>query len=281
MTPPLVSIVCLCYNHERFVKEAIESALKQSYPHVELIVVDDCSTDRSVARIREALAGRPDVEIILNPANRGNCRAFNDGFRKTKGEYIIDLAADDILMPDRVARGVEAFQSHDLKTGVTFSDAELINEAGERLGLHSDRFPHTSIPQGDIYKDVLRKYFINSPTMMIRRAVLERLGGYDESLAYEDFDFWIRSSREYQYLYVAEPLVKRRMVRGSLGKEQFKKGSAQLRSTLSVCGKAAMLNRSADEVAALRSRISYEIRQCLKLREWRLAVAYFMLSRRI
>ncbi len=281
MTPPLVSIVCLCYNHERFVKQAIESAINQTYPHVELIVVDDCSSDHSVAQIREALVGRPDVELVLNVSNQGNCRAFNAGFRKTKGEYIIDLAADDVLTPERVARGVEDFQSHNAKTGVTFSDAELIDEAGNHLGLHSDRFPHASIPQGDIYKDLLEKYFISSPTMMMRRAVLEQLGGYDESLAYEDFDFWIRSSREFHYSYVAAPLVRRRVVKGSLGKQQFKKGSAQLRSTLKVCEKAAVLNRSATEVAALRTRIRYEIRQCLKLREWRLAVAYLMLFSRI
>jgi glycosyltransferase involved in cell wall biosynthesis len=278
---PLVSVVCVCYNHERFVAEAIDSVLTQNYDKVELIVVDDRSQDASVSRIRTALQHVPRAKFIMSDANRGNCTTFNEGFRNTKGDFIIDLSADDVLLPDRIARGVDSFKTHDSKTGVNFTDAQLIDEEGRALGFHSDRFPHDTIPEGDIYRDVLSRYFINSPTMMIRRDVLEHLGGYDETLAYEDFDFWIRSSREFHYSYTPEPLIKRRIVKDSLGSRQFRRGSPQLQSTFKVCEKAASLNRTPAEKIALITRIRYEIRQALRSGELQLAWKYLSLYTRI
>jgi glycosyltransferase involved in cell wall biosynthesis len=281
VTSPLVSVVCLCYNHARFVQEAIESVLNQTYPHVELVVVDDNSTDDSVLRIKNALTNSPDVKTIFFDRNKGNCKAFNEGFRKTKGDFIIDLSGDDILAPDRIEKGVEDFQLHDQKTGVNFTDAQLIDEQGNALGFHSDRFPHDTIPQGDVYSNILSRYFINTPTMMMRRDVLVQLGGYDEALAYEDFDFWVRSSRDFNYSYTPEPLVKRRIVARSLGRSQLRKGSLQLRSTFIVCEKAATLNRTQYEKDALKKRIRYEMWQVLKLGEFPLVLKYWSLYGRI
>ncbi len=276
---PLVSVVCVCYNHEQFVEEAISSVLHQSYPNVELIVVDDHSSDNSVARIHRALSQTPEVNVVVLDSNRGNCHAFNEGFRRAKGDFIIDLSADDILLQDRIANGVSSFT--DDRVGVNFTDVQLIDEGGHVLGFHSDRFPHDSIPQGDIYRDILSRYFINSPSMMIRRRVLEKLGGYDETLAYEDFDFLVRSSRDFQFSYTPLPLVKRRIVKGSLGSKQFKRGSLQLQSTFRVCEKAALLNRTSEERAALKNRIWYEIRQALKLGDFTLAWRYLNLQTKV
>ena len=277
MELPLVSVICLCYNHARFVKEAIESVRLQTHTKVQLVVVDDASTDNSVQVIRESIQDRPEITFLSLPQNLGNCRAFNKGFATSTGSFIIDLAADDVLMPNRIEAGLNAFASLGPDYGVHFSDAELIDEAGNRIGYHSDRFPHASIPQGDIYKDLISRYFINSPTMMMRRSVLEKLGGYDESLAYEDFDFWMRSSRECKYGYTAEPLVKKRMLKNSMSKDQYRKKSIQLVSTFRVCEKILQLNRTIDETKALSKRIRYEMKRAALLREWGLALAYFKL----
>src|SRR6266850_6384990 len=227
MERPPVSVICLCYNHARFVKEAIASVFRQTHPAVQLVVVDDASTDNSVQVIRESMQDHPEITFLPLLQNVGNCRAFNKGFALSTGAFIIDLAADDVLKPSRMTVGVDAFASLGPDYGVHFSDAELIDESGNRIGYHSDRFPHASIPQGDIYKHLISRYFINSPSMMIRRSVLERLGGYDESLAYEDFDFWMRSSREWKFCYTAEALVKKRMLKDSMSKDQFRRKSIQ------------------------------------------------------
>jgi glycosyltransferase involved in cell wall biosynthesis len=278
---PLVSVICLCYNHERFVEEALRSVKNQTYPNIELIVIDDCSKDGSVDVINRVLKEIAGAQFIPHSTNLGSCRAFNSGLEKCAGEFIIDLSADDVLMGDRVQKGVDALRSAGESTGVHFSDAELINETGRRLGFHSDRFPHASVRQGDVYAEVLQKYFINSPTMMVRRAVFEKLGGYDESLAYEDFDFWVRSARDFNYIYSPEALVKRRIVASSLGRKQYKRGSAQLRSTLKVCEKAFGLNRTAAEHNALKKRIRFEIRKAISLGELRLAGDYWKLLKQI
>lgn len=265
---PLVSIICLCYNQAPYVQEAMESAWKQTYPAIELIVVDDGSTDESATKIRQLLQHKPQVQFIALPKNIGNCRAFNLGLHKSKGKYIIDLAADDLLLPERVAEGVRALEAAEEGFAVHFTDALYITPQGKPIKQH---FKHDKkgrlsekVPQGWVYADILQGYFICTPTMMMRRSVLEALGGYDESLAYEDFDFWIRSAREWQYVFSDRVLVKKRVVPNSWSARQYDRESRQLESTLRVCSKAKELNRIAAEDKALASRLAYEIRQTLR-----------------
>ena len=281
MNNPLVSVICLCYNHELYVEKAIRSIQNQSYPHIQLIVVDDNSTDKSKAVISKALSGSLKAQFISLQQNMGNCKAFNTGLAAATGDFIIDHSGDDVLMLDRIEKGIKAFSEGGEKVGVNFTDAQLIDEAGKVLGYHSEKFPHDTIPQGNIYSDVLSRYFINSPSMMIRREVFEKLDGYDESLAYEDFDFWVRSSRYFDYSYTPEPLVKKRIHYFSMGKRQYKRGSRQLQSTLKVCEKALALNTNENENEALRKRIHFELRQALKLGELVLAMNYWKLLRRV
>ena len=248
---PLVSVICVCYNHERFVKDAIQSVLNQSYPNIELIVVDDGSVDGSVAVIKNM-----NVRLIALQQNKGYCAAFNEAWRVSKGEFIIDLAADDELPPDRISTGVAEFSTRDETYGVQFGDA-LYSDGR----LHSDRFPKP--PEGSIYMEVIRRYFICAASMMSRRSVLTMLNGYDESLAYEDFDFWIRSSGRFKYFYTPEVLVHKRIVKGSMSDKQFEKGSPQQLSTYKVCEKILVLNKTTEENNALRERVWYEVRQSI------------------
>jgi len=276
MQTPLVTVICLCYNQHRFVEEAIHSILNQSYRNIQVIIVDDASTDTSAQTIRDIVIKNPEIIFIPLQENLGNCKAFNRGLAEAQGEYIIDFAADDILLPNRIAIGVEHFENTSEKYGVQFSDAAFVDEQGRLLSLHSDRFTH-AVPQGNIYKDLISRYFINGPTMMVRRKVLETLGGYDETLAYEDFDFWIRSSRLFHFFYIPEVLVKTRIVNSSMSQQQFKRSSAQRQSTWEVCRKILTLNRNQEEKESLAKRILYEIRVCLKLFDVELAIRYLQL----
>ena len=274
MSLPCVTVVCLCYNQARFVKEAIRSVLTQTYENIELIIVDDASTDNSVEEIRDALKDHPEIKLIQLPTNKGNCRAFNHALSFATGEYIIDLAADDILLKERIAKGIFALNEAGDPFGINFTDADWVDEQGMHVYRHSDRFPHRSIPTGDVYKPLIERFFICSPSMMFSRKVIDVLGGYDELLAYEDFDFWIRSSRVFKYCYTPEVLVKKRIVKESMSEKQFTRRSPQLRSTYQVCEKILDLNRSDDEKHALAKRIRYEMRLCLKLFNFSLVLDY-------
>ncbi len=256
MQKPLVSIICLCYNHEEFVVEALQSVIDQTYQNIELIVVDDASQDGSKQRIEAFIRDRPEVSFLALDENIGNCRAFNKAFRASHGEFLIDLAADDLLQPDRVAKQITKFQHLDEALGVVYSDAYYIDRNGRVLDVHSHQFKPR---QGMIYEDLVAYYFVAPPTMMIRRKVLDELVGYDENLLYEDFDFWVRSAREYEYAYIDEPLTKIRRLRTSLSANFYRRGLSS--STFAVCRKIQSMNRTESERKALLKRLRYEMRQ--------------------
>ncbi|MFM8914283.1 MAG: glycosyltransferase [Flammeovirgaceae bacterium] len=277
MKSPAVTILCLCYNHARFVAEAIDSVFAQTYQPIQLIVVDDGSADNSVRVIGEKLENHADVVFIQHPRNLGYCVSLNEALSHATGEYIIDLAADDVLLPQRVEIGLAELKRFGDGYGVTFSDAILIDELGETIGLHSANYPHASVPTGDVYAQLINRYFICPPTMMFRKSVIDRIGGYDENLAFEDFDFLIRASRVSNFCYSRQPLVKRRLVRNSMAAQQFKRNSPQRWSTFEVCKKINGLNRKSTEGRALKQRLIYETMVSVRLLEFRLAVKFFRL----
>lgn len=285
MPQPLVTIICLCYNHAPWVVEAMDSAWRQAYPAVELIVVDDASTDGSKEVIGNWLQGKPQVPFLSLTENVGNCRAFNMGLAMARGRYIIDLAADDVLLPERVAIGVQEMEEAGPQWGVHFTDAQFIDEEGKRLRAHYKRNEKAEllkpVPQGWIYAELVATYFICTPSMMMRKEVLDQMGGYDETLAYEDFDFWIRSARQWKYLYCDHILVHKRILPLSWSARQYDAISAQFASTLQVCQKIKSLNRSREEDRALGKRLRYELRQAIRYRQWALGLEMLALKRSV
>lgn len=279
MTPPLVTVICVCYNHARFVVEALDSVMNQTYARIELIVIDDGSDDGSGKIIKKWMMHHPEATMILNGKNIGYCKTFNKAFSLSKGEFVIDLAADDLLMPHRVEEGVNLLTKSGLDYGVAFSDGQYIDEQGQSLRLHSEKFPHEFVPVGDVYKELIERYFICSPTTMWRRSVLDALQGYDESLAFEDFDLWIRASRNYKFIYSPLVLVKKRVVSTSMSAKQFDRSNPQRWSTLEVCKKIVKLNRTNEEHAALKRRIWYEMRISFQSFDFALAHSFWKLLR--
>ena len=281
MTTPLVTVICVCYNQARFVMEALDSVVNQTYSNIELIVIDDGSVDGSGKVIKQWMGHHAQATLIMNGKNIGYCKTFNKAYKISKGEFIIDLSADDVLLPNRVEEGVSQLKRAGESFGVAFSDAQYINEAGNPIKLHSEKYLHATIPSGDVYRDLIERYFICSPTMMFRKAMLDSLGGYDESLAFEDFDLWIRASRNFKFIYSPTVLVKKREVMSSMSAKQFERANPQRWSTLEVCKKIKLLNRNRKEADALRRRLRYEIRVSLRSLDFRMAFAFWKLLRSI
>ncbi len=281
---PLVSVICLCYNQERFVKEAIESIFNQGYSNVEILFVDDCSTDSSVKIAKKSLQNSPfPYKEVCLETNKGNCYAFNRGFEKASGKYIIDLAADDVLLNGGIQKQVDAFEKLDSTFGVVFANAEIINEKGNYLRPYYKEKEVSSIPFGDVYKTILQKTFICPATMMTRSSVLKELGGYDETLSYEDFDFWIRSSRKYQYFFLNGFTVRKREVTNSHGKGFLAKGDKKghLRSTLKICKNAYTLNKTPNENKALAVKVRYHMQLSFFIENFEIALSYFSLLEKL
>ena len=267
---PLVTIIALCYNHAQFLAAALDSVRAQTYAELEVILVDDASTDGSPEMLRRYTAENPGWQLHLLPENGGNCRAFNVGLAAAKGEFVIDFATDDVLLPERVAQQVAAFAAAGPRCGVVYSNAELIDEAGRFVRHHfrpdARGHLHPRPASGQVFADVLARYFISTPTMLIRRATLLELDGYDETLAYEDFDFWVRASRDWEFQFLNVVTTQKRLHPQAMSRRGYRPHDPYLRSTIRVCRKALALCRTPAERAALATRVRWELRQAVRYR---------------
>ena len=183
----LVSVVIPCYNGEAFLKEAIESAMEQSYPRVEVIVVDDGSTDRS-----SEIAQQFPVRYIRQP-NRGLTASRNLGVRESRGSYIVFLDADDRLKPDAIEAGLRVLAGRP-ECAMAVGDHLFISEDGSHLANSRKEYLASSH-----YEALLRSNFIEMiSSVLFRRQVLDEVGGFNTELRVaEDYELYLRIARKY------------------------------------------------------------------------------------
>lgn len=183
--PGLVSIVIPCYNSEPFVGEAIESALEQTYSDVEVIVIDDGSTDRS----REVIATYEPRIVWRARENAGACAARNDGLELARGEFVQFLDADDVLFPDAVARRVAAFAEG---TGSVFGERVPIDPRGRPIDTY--RSPHPARGWETIgWIPYVIATNIHTLEPLHRTTWARRVGGFDEAFPQsQEPDFHLR-----------------------------------------------------------------------------------------
>lgn len=214
-TPPLVSVIALCYNHARFVLECLESIRHQSYKNTELIIVDDCSRDNSVELIRNWIAeNEVKCVFIAHGENKGICKSLNEALSHANGKYVMPIATDDVCLPDRLETHVRRMEALPEDVGVLYSDALQIDEDGNLLAgtmRQSLQMP-SSPPEGDVFLRLLEGNFIPAPTTLIRRACFDKVGLFDERLCYEDWDMWLRIARHYKFAFSPAVSAKYRIV---------------------------------------------------------------------
>ncbi|MFT7382352.1 MAG: glycosyltransferase involved in cell wall biosynthesis [Roseivirga sp.] len=283
---PLVSVICISYNHAPYIKEALNSVFNQTYPHLEIIVLDDGSKDESQKTIKELIQGRENITFFPHVENEGYTPTFNQGLKHAKGEFIIDFALDDVMLPDFIEKSVTRLTELGGDYGVSFSNAQYLNAQSEVTGDHNAILRKKGlidqIPEGDVFEMILKRYFICTPTMVIRKVVFDRMGGYDEALAYEDFDFWVRSSRQFKYAYIDEVLVQKRKLKNSMSANRYRhRKNEQMGSIFKVCQKAFTLCKSKSELNALKERLYYEHRQCIRNEANTLATDYLVLIKAV
>ena len=169
---PLVSVVIPCYNLAHFLRDAIESILAQTYPRIELVVVDDGSMDNTAAVVADYPLAR-----CVRQGNRGVAEARNVGFGATNGEYVLFLDADDRLAPDAVQAHLRCFAEHP-EAGFVVGAIEQITGDGSYRGMS-----HSPVLESDQYKHLLEaNHIANTIAVMFRRSVFEALGGFTQVL---------------------------------------------------------------------------------------------------
>ena len=197
---PLVSVVIPTYNRARLVQEAVASVLAQSYRPLELIVVDDGSTDATGA----ALAGRPEVRVLSQPHTGMPGQARNAGARLARGEYLAFLDSDDLWQPPKLERQVAAATQ---AGAAIWHTRERWVRSGRVVSQRSQRHRRS----GDLFTDSLRKCVIGPSTVLLQRAAFTRAGGFREDLEIaEDYELWLRLTARYPVGYLDQELVIKR-----------------------------------------------------------------------
>lgn len=284
----LVSVICLCFNHSQFVLESLNSVKNQTHPNIQLIVIDDCSEDNSVAVIENWLLNDPEILFIKNKTNLGNIKSFNTALQLAKGDFIMDLAADDVLLLNCIENQLQAFEKSNYKNlGAVYGNAEEIDEKGVFLNYYFDVNDLKKViekrPTGDIYTSVISGgNCMCSVSALMKKEVYNLLSGYDENLNYEDLDLWIRASRLFEFDFIDEILVKKRVVLNSHGSKFHKKKSVLAKkineSTLLIIKKAIALNKSKEEHKAILKRIHFEMILNFKNSHFSLVLNYLFLE---
>jgi glycosyltransferase involved in cell wall biosynthesis len=200
MTMPKVSVVMSVYNGEKYLREAVDSVLGQTFRGFEFIIVDDGSTDRTWAVLQSY--DDPRIVPLRNEENIGLTQSLNKALAVASGEYIARMDADDVSLPERLEKQVAYLDAHP-EVGLLGTWVEIMGERGERLSVLRRPMDPPFIKWSLLFDN----YLFHS-TVMYRRSLVEKLGGYNTSRYAQDYDLWSRMSFETQIAKLPEALVR-------------------------------------------------------------------------
>ncbi len=219
-TSPLVSIVLPTYNREQFILEAIESVRRQTYPHWELIVVDDQSTDKTETMVKAF----EDKRILLHNTGKrlGATGSRNEGLRLAKGDLIAFIDSDDTWAPTKLEKQVKAFSD--------YPDAALCMTGGYNFKIKGQPCEFFYKQQeGMKYDDLFAGFFksevsATTPSLMFPGKYLEHMGYFDEKRPFADVDFILRLSMQGKGIILYEHLFYRRIHDSNISNKEWEKG---------------------------------------------------------
>ncbi len=218
-----VSGIIATYNRAAFIAQAVDSVLGQTYQNVELIVVDDGSTDNT----REVLAGYGGRLRYIYQDQRGRSLARNTGIRSASGDYIAFLDSDDIWLPQKLEKQLSVLESNP-SLGLVHCLTEVIDEQGRRLEKETTKWRalyEMALRRGYTYEAMSLECVMYLSSVMVRRECFDSVGLFDASIpAFEDWDWYLRFALQYEVAIVTEPLVLFRVHRANTPMHEFTEG---------------------------------------------------------
>ena len=254
---PTISLVLPVHNGERYLREALDSILAQTFADFELIAVDDCSTDATPAILAEYAAREPRMRVLTNATNLKLPASLNRGFAEARGRWFGWTSDDNVLRPNMLARLLDAAEARP-DCDVVHSDYMVIDELGNVVERRSVA-PAEDLVLGNVV----------GCSFLYRAEVDRALGGYDENLfGLEDYDFWLRAARRFRFLPLHEDLYLYRRHDSSL----TTKRGRQIRRMA-----ARLMKREIDVLPAGPRRAAAYVNLCCRdpftLRPWLLWLA--------
>ena len=223
MNKPLVSVCLLTYMQQNYIEDCLKGIISQTYPDMELLILDDASTDRTFEIIKSYEKALRDkfhyLLMVQHEQNCGNiCANMNWFLDKIRGEYIMFCAGDDIMYRDCITALTAQLEKHREKI-LCYSNICFVDENfkfGDLPGQGEIYRPYVLPQKKDIFNTLMKGNYIPAISVMIRKQAYEKYGGYDENIGYEDYDYWLKLSRKEDFLYLPRCLVYYRRAGGSL-----------------------------------------------------------------
>jgi GT2 family glycosyltransferase/glycosyltransferase involved in cell wall biosynthesis len=204
-----VSVVIPAYNHEKYVGEAIQSVLDQTFQDLELIIINDGSTDNTETEI---LKFKDERIRYFSQENRGLSATLNRGIELARGEYFNFLPSDDAFFPEKLATQLKAFEESK-EIGVVFSYHLVVGGEGKEVKDDPivDWFTVPFETKEEIFPALFERDFLSAPTALIKMECFEKAGRFDESLkTAQDYDMWMRILKYYDLRLIKRPLLRYR-----------------------------------------------------------------------
>ncbi|MGC2416038.1 MAG: glycosyltransferase family A protein, partial [Stellaceae bacterium] len=211
---PLVTVLIPAYNAEATIRRALDSALAQDYPTIEIVVVDDGSTDATSEVV--ASYGCQEIRLLQLPSNRGEGGVLNEGVAIAKGDYIAFLDADDEWLPQKLSRQIAVLESNPKATMASCGcwGVDRFGNVTEEFGMRPP-----GIAKDQIWRSLLVATCIAKPCVVARRSAFEEVGLFDTTIAITaDQDMWIRLAAAGEVEFVDEFLTVVHDTPGSLTK---------------------------------------------------------------
>lgn len=234
MPTPAVSIVLPAFNREGSIRMAIESVLRQSWTDFELLVVDDGSTDATMARAAEV--SDPRMRLVAHPRNRGVSAARNTGIHEARAAWVAFQDSDDEWLPLKLEKQMARIATAEEECVACYCGMVVVGEAvkqdtvGRRTRLLYIPSPTEKKVEGNVLPTLLRRSLASTQTLVARRAALARVGGFDESLpALVDWDCALRLAQLGPFAFVDEPLVMQYFSENSITRFSDRRNVARLR----------------------------------------------------
>ncbi len=219
MNSPLISIVTAVYNHEKYLDDYFHSIMRQSYKNIELILINDASTDQSLVIIETWLPKLEErfkkMTFISRKENKGLVFNCNEGIEIAEGKYIALFASDDIMMVTNLEEKVNYLEQN-LNKAMVCSDVYY----GKNFHAKKHSITNPKLFNKTIFQRLIDQgNFIFAPSVVVRKNVLLEVGKYNNKYPMEDYPMWLEISRNYEIGYISKPLIFYRLSENSLSRD--------------------------------------------------------------